>query len=34
MTRALTVATWNIFAGRTWDGSRVDRAVVVELEWR
>ena len=24
MTRVLTVATWNIFAGRTWDGSRVD----------
>ena len=24
MTRALTVATWNIFGGRVWDGSRVD----------
>jgi endonuclease/exonuclease/phosphatase family metal-dependent hydrolase len=24
VTRALTVATWNIFAGRTWNGSRVD----------
>jgi endonuclease/exonuclease/phosphatase family metal-dependent hydrolase len=24
MTRELTVATWNIFGGRTWDGSRVD----------
>ncbi len=24
MTRVLTVATWNIFAGRTWDRSRVD----------
>jgi endonuclease/exonuclease/phosphatase family metal-dependent hydrolase len=24
VTRGLTVATWNIFGGRTWDGSRVD----------
>jgi endonuclease/exonuclease/phosphatase family metal-dependent hydrolase len=24
VTRALKVATWNISAGRTWDGSRVD----------
>jgi endonuclease/exonuclease/phosphatase family metal-dependent hydrolase len=24
VTRTLTVATWNIFAGRVWDGSRVD----------
>ena len=24
MTRTLTVATWNIFGGRVWDGSRVD----------
>ncbi|HEV3012899.1 MAG TPA: endonuclease/exonuclease/phosphatase family protein, partial [Actinomycetota bacterium] len=24
MTRVLKVATWNIFGGRVWDGSRVD----------
>jgi endonuclease/exonuclease/phosphatase family metal-dependent hydrolase len=24
VTRALRVATWNIFGGRTWDGGRVD----------
>jgi endonuclease/exonuclease/phosphatase family metal-dependent hydrolase len=24
VTRTLTVATWNIFGGRVWDGSRVD----------
>lgn len=24
MTRLLKVATWNIYGGRTWDGSRVD----------
>ena len=24
MTRVLRVATWNIFGGRIWDGSRVD----------
>jgi endonuclease/exonuclease/phosphatase family metal-dependent hydrolase len=24
VTRVLRVATWNIFSGRTWDGSRVD----------
>ena len=24
MTRVLKVATWNIFGGRTWDGTRVD----------
>ncbi|HET8787650.1 MAG TPA: endonuclease/exonuclease/phosphatase family protein, partial [Actinomycetes bacterium] len=24
MTRVLTVATWNIFGGRTWEGARVD----------
>jgi endonuclease/exonuclease/phosphatase family metal-dependent hydrolase len=24
VTRILRVATWNIFAGRTWDGARVD----------
>jgi endonuclease/exonuclease/phosphatase family metal-dependent hydrolase len=24
VTRVLTVATWNIFGGRVWDGSRVD----------
>ena len=29
MTRVLKVATWNIFAGRTWDGSRVDLDLTV-----
>ena len=24
MTRVLTVATWNIYGGRTWEGARVD----------
>ena len=24
MSRVLKVATWNIFGGRVWDGSRVD----------
>jgi endonuclease/exonuclease/phosphatase family metal-dependent hydrolase len=24
VTRALTVATWNIYGGRTWEGTRVD----------
>ena len=29
MTRLLTVATWNIFGGRTWDGTRVDLDLVL-----
>ena len=31
MTRVLTVATWNIFGGRTWDGSRVDLDLAVTV---
>jgi endonuclease/exonuclease/phosphatase family metal-dependent hydrolase len=31
MTRLLTVATWNIFGGRTWDGSRVDLDLTVAV---
>jgi endonuclease/exonuclease/phosphatase family metal-dependent hydrolase len=29
VTRGLRVATWNIFGGRTWDGSRVDLDLTV-----
>ncbi len=29
MTRLLKVATWNIFGGRTWDGSRVDLDLIL-----
>jgi endonuclease/exonuclease/phosphatase family metal-dependent hydrolase len=29
VTRRLTVGTWNIFAGRTWDGARVDLDLVL-----
>jgi endonuclease/exonuclease/phosphatase family metal-dependent hydrolase len=29
VTRLLTVGSWNIFAGRTWDGARVDLDLVV-----
>jgi endonuclease/exonuclease/phosphatase family metal-dependent hydrolase len=29
VTRLLTVATWNIFGGRTWDGTRVDLDLVL-----
>jgi endonuclease/exonuclease/phosphatase family metal-dependent hydrolase len=29
VTRPLRVATWNIFAGKTWDGSRVDLDLIL-----